>query len=122
MNGRKARQRAAEHRRKVESALKEIRAAQPRLVAQNDDVEMWHRGPAVLVVPVLRDDYPPELKAAVQTRRRASLELECPCGVEVRVTEGGQAAVRHAVDCPASDEVLSRLAAEAGQEVRRVDG
>ncbi|MET7900355.1 hypothetical protein ABZS86_02380 [Streptomyces sp. NPDC005355] len=124
MNGRQARNRASGHRARVESALSAVRDAAPELLEERpaEGMELWRKGPAVFALPMLREAYPAELNNAIQTRRRAIFDCCCPCGAVMRVTRGGQTTMRHAGDCPASDEVLAELAAAAGVETRRRDG
>lgn len=124
MNGRQARNRANGHRARVERALRAVRGAVPELIDERpaEGMEVWRKGPAVFALPMLREAYPAELKDAIQARRRAIFDCACPCGAVMAVTRGGQATMRHAGDCPASDEVLAELAAVAGVETARLHG
>lgn len=123
MNGKKARalkaQRKAEEARFVEA----VRAAHPRMLGTDGEMEVWEKGPTKMWVPVVRDHYSPELKVGLTLRRAAIFDLECPCGAEVRVTPSRQQiALRHAPTCVASGEQLQPLADAAGVDTERRDG
>ncbi|WP_405677291.1 hypothetical protein OG292_22445 [Streptomyces sp. NBC_01511] len=99
-----------------------VRAAHPVFVRRDGDMEIWQKGPATVLVPVVLNSYPPELREAVQIRRVAVFEGCCPCGAEVRVTEAGHYSIGHMVTCPGSDEVLVPLATAAGVVTQRRNG
>lgn len=124
MNGRKARARTRALRDRNARLLEEIRAGHPELVGTNAEgsMETWQKGPATVVVPALRDEYPPALREAIQTHRVAAFEGGCQCGAGVRISQAGQYAVTHTVRCPGNSGVIERLATEAGIPTQRVDG
>jgi hypothetical protein len=68
----------------------------------------------LLVLPALRDDWPGELKAAVELRRRAMLTGRCDCGGRrpVAVLDRGEVQLttfRHEDDGAATDASLRAL-------------
>jgi hypothetical protein len=85
-----------------------------RFVGVTEGGEMWVRGRVAFVVPVIPDGAAPELKDAIERRRRASLTGHCLCGERVRFTGGGRMILRHEVGCNASDQGLARLVAQHG--------
>lgn len=107
MNGRQARrQRFIEHAR-LQRAIDQARQATPQYVgALATGDEVWTVGTLMAVIPALREDYPPDLKTALDRRRRATLTGQCDCGGQRRLTKRGQLVVEHAHNCPATDDNL----------------
>ena len=66
------------------------------------DQEVWTRGPALIVVPAIREEYPPELKQAIARRRSVVLEGRCPCGADMAL-RAGYVEIDHEAGCPAPD-------------------
>jgi NMD protein affecting ribosome stability and mRNA decay len=124
MNGRKARAKRQALRARGERLLAEVRAAVPvRVAAAGERVEqheVWQRGPATMVLPVVPLDAPEPVQTALTLYRTTVLTFDCPrCDNEVGVTEAGIVRVRHASDCPAHPDRLVALGAEHGIEVQR---
>jgi hypothetical protein len=88
-------------------------AEKPVLIGYLHPYEMWKRGPVLFGLPVIREEYPAELKTALDRRRRAMLEGQCDCGAALRVTRHGTQ-IEHEHDCIASDAVLGEIAARHG--------
>jgi hypothetical protein len=88
-------------------------AARPEFVGVVGTYEMWQRGEVMFGVPVIREDYPAELKTALERRRRATFDGRCECGAVLRVTRQGTR-MEHEADCIASDESLDEIAARHG--------
>lgn len=118
MNGRKAKQKRRALRERNEQLLAAVRAAVPvRDVdgPQYEGYEVWRRGPAVMMLPVVPLDYPEPVQTALTVHRMAILTHDCPrCDNEVTVTEAGSVMLRHTADCPADPDRLVALAAEHG--------
>lgn len=114
MNARRARAQRRARTTELAATLAAMDAAEPRFLRRVGDSEAWKVGPAVVVVPVLRDTYPAALKNAIDRRRRASLHGACDCGARRRVDQHGRLAYDHDDDCPAADANLDQLAADHG--------
>lgn len=117
MNGRQARARRRMERAQLEAMAAAIRAATPLYVRTEDDEEWWKVGPVHFNTPIIREDYPPELKSALMVRRQALFSGECACGARWEMKPGGR--ITHAAECVASDESLLRTAGAAGIEAGR---
>jgi hypothetical protein len=70
--------------------------------------EAWQRGSILFVVPAIPDNASPDLKNALDRRRRATLNGRCDCGARVVVSSSGLIA-EHESSCPATDEAIERL-------------
>ncbi|MFD7064403.1 hypothetical protein [Streptomyces sp. NPDC059906] len=121
MNGRKARAKSRELRERNERLLAAVRAAVPeRLRTTAEGYEVWRRGPATIVVPVVPLHYPEPIQSALTAYRMAALTHDCPqCALEVKVTGAGAVLYRHEVHCPADPDRLAALAAEHGIVMKR---
>lgn len=120
MNGRQARRQRAAERARQEHALEQARKAAPVLVAilpSRDEV--WSVGPIMAVIPPLLDEFPDEVKHAVDRRRRATLHGQCDCGAIRRLIRPGHATLDHHDRCPASDANLSTIGAPHGLQFVR---
>lgn len=114
MNARKAKEQRAAERAKLRANLESMRGATPQLVGTDGGQDYYSVGRVLLVVPVLRDDYPPPIKVAIDRRRRAALLGSCDCQATYRITRRVQLALEHEDDCPASDHNLTALAEQHG--------
>ncbi|MFJ4012238.1 hypothetical protein [Streptomyces sp. NPDC090026] len=115
MNGRKAKQQKRALRTRNERLLARLRAAEAVYVAPvGEAFEAWQKGPALLFVPTLNEDYPPELKEAVALRRQAAFTGACPCGLTTRISQAGEYDLAHKVTCPADTLRFDPMAAAAG--------
>lgn len=95
--------------------------AEPVLVGVMGTYEMWVKGQVMFGVPVIREEYPAELKTALERRRRAMLSGQCDCGARLRVVRQGTQ-IDHAAGCIASDASLDAIAARhGGRSVRLPD-
>ncbi|MEU3730300.1 hypothetical protein AB0E81_12935 [Streptomyces sp. NPDC033538] len=121
MNARKARAKRRELRERNERLLAVVQAAVPvRLRTTDNGYEVWRRGPATIVVPVVPLHYPEPVQTALTIYRMAGLTYDCPrCAIEVKVTEAGAVLLRHKVHCPADPDRLAALAAEHGIVMKR---
>ncbi|NJP72171.1 hypothetical protein [Streptomyces sp. C1-2] len=122
MNGRRAKARRRAEREHSEQQLAAIRAAVPVRLRTTEDGqhEVFQRGPATFVVPIVPADAPAVVREAVSVHRVARLTLDCPrCPSEAKVTEAGLVYVRHRAGCVGDTEVLVRLAEEHGVAVQR---
>lgn len=119
MNGRQARARRAAERAKIQASLDAMAGATPKLIASIGGQDQFMIGPVLISVPVLRDDYPPDLKNAIDRRRRAGLTGRCDCGAVRHLTRKGGLELQHEDDCPATDERLDEIAAAHGMTMRR---
>ncbi|MFI1422742.1 hypothetical protein ACH4VX_33190 [Streptomyces sp. NPDC020731] len=104
-----------------ERLLATVRAAVPvRLRMADEGHEVWQRGPATIVMPVVPLHYPQPVQTALTIYRMAELTYDCPqCDNEVKVTEAGAVLLRHEVHCPADPDRLVALAAEHGIAMNR---
>lgn len=119
MNARRARQLRAAERAKTQAALKAMEGAEPVLLGSEGGQDFYQVGPAVFLIPVLRDDYPPAVKTAIDRRRRAALTGRCDCGAERQLTRRNRIVIEHEAECTASDERLDEVAAEYGLSFAR---
>ncbi|MFC9050066.1 hypothetical protein [Streptomyces anthocyanicus] len=121
MNARKARAKRRELRERNEQLLATVRAAVPeRLRTTDGGYEVWRRGPATIVVPVVPLHYPEPVQTALTVYRTAALTYDCPrCALVVKVTGAGAVTYRHEVHCPADPDRLAALAAEHGIVMKR---
>lgn len=100
--------------------LAEAFTAAPRyLETLSNGSEAWMRGRVLFVLPVLVEDYPPPIKAAIDRRRRASLEGVCDCGARWDITRRGKLDMAHEAGCVATDRALDELAAAHGMTFPR---
>lgn len=79
---------------------------------------------AVLVLPVIRETDPPEVREGIARRRIAATTGQCPCGATYRLPNRAQRradqragrpshiTVVHDERCPATDSELRRLISE----------
>lgn len=118
MNARRARARRHLRRREIERLLAQGRQVQPRLVGAYAGQEAWMVGPVLHIIPILRDAYPQDLKAAVDRRRRAALTGRCDCGA-VWAIDRGRAHMAHEDGCPAIDDVLFEIGRRHGYAFSR---
>jgi len=93
--------------------------APARFAGRLGSYEMWQRGEVLFGVPVIREDYPAELKTALARRRRAMLEGRCECGAVLAVRRQG-AVVHHQDGCIASDASLDAIAVRHGGRSMRL--
>lgn len=114
MNARKAREKRAAERARTQAALNAMTTATPQLVASYGGQDYFKVANALVLVPVLRDDYPDDLKAAIDRRRRASLTGSCDCGATRRLNRGNRVTYEHETDCPASEDAIDAIAARHG--------
>lgn len=121
MNAKKARAKRRALRERNEQLLATVRAAVPvRLRMVANGYEVWRRGPATIVVPVVPLHYPEPVQTALTVYRMAALTHDCPrCALEVKVTGAGAVLYRHEVHCPADPDRLAALAAEHGIDMKR---
>ena len=113
MNARRARE-----RRRIEGQMRAAISEPAEVVATLDGWDIVRRGPLLLVLPIVPEDAPSELKEALGRRREAGLTGRCACGarfeVETAVRAGtgrlGLAAFLHEADCSASDERIAEIA------------
>lgn len=86
----------------------------------------------LVVVPEIREDYPPELREAIALRRLVALGKPCPCGAQpTRINRAQRreiaarrrrglpalkirATVEHEADCCATDQAIDEIAARHG--------
>ncbi|WP_405698192.1 hypothetical protein OHA99_26705 [Streptomyces coelicoflavus] len=117
---RKTKQR--KHRADSAQIVALVQAAVPQLLRTTPDGEheVWQCGPAVVVVPVVPDDAPVELRQALTAHRRAATTARCPhCRVKAGVTLSGVWEVRHVAACPGDPEQLVKLGERLGVEIAR---
>jgi hypothetical protein len=114
MNARKARLRRAAERTRTQAGLNAMAQATPQLVTSHGGHDYFKVADALVLVPVLRDDYPTDLKAAVDRRRRASLTGTCDCGGGRRLDRKNRVIHTHEDGCTASDDNINAIAAEHG--------
>ncbi|MEU0218955.1 hypothetical protein ABZ281_29365 [Streptomyces sp. NPDC006265] len=121
MNGRKAREQRRALRERNARLLAKIRGAVPTLLRTTETGhEVWQRGPATIVLPIVPGDAPSELQTALTVHRMAALTTDCPrCTNDVRVTEAGGYMVRHEAACPGDPDRLVELGERLGVEVQR---
>ncbi|MEU0343165.1 hypothetical protein ABZ092_30505 [Streptomyces bobili] len=123
MNGRQAKARRRALRERNTQLLAEIRAADAVFYESHGLAwESWTKGPAMLFVPTLCDDYPPAVKEAVAVRRQAAFTGSCPCGAEARISPAGQYDIRHEVGCTGESGMLEALAQAAGWNIELTGG
>ena len=79
---------------------------------------------ALLVLPVIRESDPVEVREGIARRRLAAATGTCPCGAvrqmpnraqrraDRRAGRPSRAVVEHVDQCPAADDTLRRLLAE----------
>ncbi|RAY13608.1 hypothetical protein DPM19_18185 [Actinomadura craniellae] len=109
MSARRARQQRAAANARIQRTLDQAAAATPQFAESLGPIfEAWQVGPMLLVIPALRDDYPPEVKAAFDRRRRATLTGRCDCG-GTRAARRGRVVHEHELDCPARDEAFGEI-------------
>ncbi|MFR0359079.1 hypothetical protein [Streptomyces sediminimaris] len=93
--------------------LAEVDRHQPELVREERYTETWQRGPLTLILPPVREWYPPELKAATQLGRQSAMDGHCTaCGAYSRATDG-EWYMKHEDTCMATDDALDMLINEA---------
>lgn len=119
MNGRRAREQHATHMAKLRASLAAMNGATPNLVGSIGGQDQYMVGTVLVSVPVLRDDYPDDLKDAIDRRRRAGLTGRCDCGAERHVTRKGGLQIDHEYDCTATDDSLNEITARHGMTMRR---
>jgi hypothetical protein len=106
-------------RQAAQQLLEQSAAEDPVYVTTMGTYEMWAKGRVMFGVPVIREDYPAELKTALARRRRAMLDGQCECGARVRASRAGTE-VRHEHDCIASDDSLDGIAERHGARSLRL--
>lgn len=114
MNGRQARARHAAQRAQTLAALNAMIGATPALLGTAGGQDIYQVGPTVVAIPILRDDYPPELKDAIDRRRRAGLTGRCDCGAVRQLTRKGRLQYDHEPSCDASDFRVEEIASRHG--------
>jgi hypothetical protein len=110
-------------RQGAQELLQQSMAEQPVYMSTLGNYEMWRKGRVAFGVPVIREDYPAELKTALVRRRRAMLTGQCECGARLRVTRPGSrypTEIRHQADCIASDTSLDEIAERHGKRSLRL--
>lgn len=120
MNARRAKARSRIEREELRATLTEASASPPRYLRTLRGSEVWVCGRVLFTLPVLCDDYPDDLKAAVDRRRRASLSGACDCGGRWDVTRRGRVEMWHETGCDATEQALDALAAGHGMAFARV--
>jgi hypothetical protein len=100
-------------RQGAQRVLAQSADVEPEYVATLGSYEIWARGRVAFGVPVIREDYPAELKTALARRRRAMLDGQCECGARLRLTRQGSQ-TDHEHDCIASDDSLDAIAERHG--------
>lgn len=68
-----------------------------------------------IVVPILKEDFPTDLKEALARRRLMALTGRCPCGAWT--DEDGLVLVEHPARCPGHNDDFAELLARYGVEV-----
>jgi len=116
MNAR--RERRADERTRLSRTLAEAEGATPTYVGRLGGTELWMVGKILAGIPVLRDDYPADVKDAVDRRRRATLSGRCDCGAR-RQLVGHGLVFAHEPGCVAGDEQLDAVAARHGMAFAR---
>ncbi|MET8862289.1 hypothetical protein ABZW11_04940 [Nonomuraea sp. NPDC004580] len=110
MNGRQARRQRTLERDRVEQILDEASRATPEHVGTlPNGNEVWVVGPIGCVIPPLLDEWPDDLKHALDRRRRATLTGRCDCGARRRWLGPNNMTLTHEANCPASDPNLIAL-------------
>jgi len=81
---------------------------------------MVRAGPALWLLPTLRETDGPELTNALAVRWQANLIGRCRCGAIANVAQDADgmfhATWLHEADCPASDEALAELLEKTGRK------
>jgi hypothetical protein len=119
VNARKARERKQLQLNEIRQTLAESQAATPHLVGNVAGQECWVVGKVMHIVPILKDDYPIELKAAIDRRRRAAMTGRCDCGARWEVRRRGHVDMAHEDGCPAADAVLFAIGERYGYHFSR---
>lgn len=120
MNARRARERHRAERDKLRRTLHEAADSGPRyLETLSNGSEAWMRGRVMFVLPPLVDAYPEPIKAAIDRRRRASLEGVCDCGALWGITRRGKLDMAHEAGCDGTDSALDDLATAHGMTFPR---
>jgi hypothetical protein len=119
VNARKARERKRLQLNEIRQVLAESQAATPRFAGYFAGQELWRVGDVLHVVPILKDAYPDELKAAIDRRRRAAMTGKCDCGSTWQVLRRGRVQMAHEDDCPAADAVLFAIGERYGYHFSR---
>lgn len=106
-------------RARIRQTLADARAAEPVYVGPvGDDFEAFMVGRAMVVTYRTLPGMAPEMRAAVDRRREATLTGRCPCGGRSHMGPSGggivTADLRHEHDCPAADVNLLALATATG--------
>ena len=71
--------------------------------------EIWKRGRTLVVVPAILEDYPAQLKEAINRRRAVLIHGECPCGATLPAaaidicSQGEDIVVLHEAGCIGRD-------------------
>jgi hypothetical protein len=81
--------------------------------------EMWVKGGVMFGLPIIAEDYPADLKTALDRRRRATLAGRCECGAVLGVRRAGTV-MHHQDGCIASDDSLDEIAARHGKRSVRL--
>jgi hypothetical protein len=108
---------AHDRRRKAQRAAALLAGAaldEPHLIGRLGEWDLIRKGRVVFAVPVIKDDFPPDLRAAYQRRRAAMLTGTCVC--EGRLRPGGPYGLQmdHAAGCIASDGSIAEITARHG--------
>jgi len=105
--------RRAGGRARIVAMLRAAAMTPPRLVGWVGEDEVWAGGPSrdgvLFVVPAAPSWASPELAAAFDRRRRATLAGHCDCGASRTISPHGEVIFRHEDDCAAQDAMLLRL-------------
>jgi len=107
-------------REQARDMLAQAYRSEPRLVTVlHDTYEMWMIGKMLVGLPMVRDEYPDEMKRALTRRRQAMLTGQCACGGRVHITGGGME-VWHTASCIAGDTQIDAIARRHGSETQRL--
>ncbi|WP_369778046.1 hypothetical protein [Streptomyces sp. R33] len=109
MDEREARRLAARHGAEHAAALEALIQTEAHYVRTEGGMEVWQKGYATLHLPVMRPDFPPVVREAMQRFRLASLDGRCLCGASMEVVSPNQYGMRHAEDCAADPRRLAQL-------------
>ncbi|WP_060179550.1 hypothetical protein [Streptomyces sp. IMTB 1903] len=109
MDEREARRAAAREGAEHAAALEVLMATEALYVRTEGGLEIWQKGYATLRLPVMRPEFPPVVREAMQRFRLAALDGRCLCGASMEVVSPTEYVMRHADDCMADPHRLAQL-------------